>query len=41
VLSHARLAPFASVLFDHIVEAIYVPPEHLRRNAADHYHETG
>jgi hypothetical protein len=41
VLSHARLAPFANVLFDHIVGAIYVPPEHLRRNAADHYHETG
>ena len=41
VLSHARVAPFASVLFDHIVEAIYAPPENPRHNAADRYHETG
>ena len=41
VVSHARVAPFASVLFGHIVEAIYVPPEDLQCNAADGYHETG
>jgi hypothetical protein len=35
VLSHAEVAPFASMLFDHIVEAIYLPPERLRCNAAD------
>ena len=38
---HAQVVPFASLLFDHIVEAIYAPPEMLRRNAADRYHETG
>ena len=41
ILSHARVAPFASVLFDHIVEAIYCPPDELPCNAADRYHETG
>jgi len=41
IVSHAQIAPFASVLFDHIVEAIYAPPENLRCNAADRYHETG
>lgn len=41
IVSHAQVVPFASVLVDHIVEAMYVPPEMLRRNAADRYHETG
>ena len=41
VLSHTQVTPFASLLFDHIVEAIYTPPEKLRCNAADRYHETG
>ena len=41
ILSHTQVAPFASLLFDHIVEAIYVPPGDLRCNAADRYHETG
>jgi hypothetical protein len=41
IVSHAQVAPFTSVLFDHIVEAIYAPPEMLRHNAADRYHETG
>jgi hypothetical protein len=41
IVSHAQVTPFASVLFDHIVEAIYAPPETLRPGAADRYHETG
>jgi hypothetical protein len=41
IVSHARVTPFASALFDQIVEAIYAPPEMLRHNAADRYHETG
>lgn len=41
VVSHAQIAPFVSVLFDHIVEAIYAPPENIRCDAVDHYHETG
>lgn len=41
IVSHAQVAPFVGVLFDHIVEAIYAPPEVIRRDAADHYHETG
>jgi hypothetical protein len=41
IVSHARVTPFASVLCDHIVEAIYAPPENPRHNAADRYHETG
>jgi hypothetical protein len=41
IVSHAQVTPFASVLFDHIVEAIYAPPENPRHNAADRYHETG
>ena len=41
ITSHAQVVPFAGLLFDHIVEAIYAPPETLRRNAADRYHETG
>lgn len=41
IVSHAQVAPFVSLLFDHIVEAIYVPPEDIRRDATDHYHETG
>jgi hypothetical protein len=27
IVSHAQVTPFASVLFDHVVEAIYAPPE--------------
>ena len=41
ILSHTRVAPFASLLFDHIVDAIYAPPENIQRDAADRYHETG
>ena len=41
IVSHTQVAPFASLLFDHIVEAIYAPPENIQRDAADHYHETG
>jgi hypothetical protein len=41
IVSHAQVAPFVSVLFDHIVEAIYARPETFRRDATDHYHETG
>ena len=41
VVCHAQIAPFVSVLFDHIVEAIYAPPENIRCDAVDHYHETG
>jgi gluconate 2-dehydrogenase gamma chain len=41
ILSHARVAPFASVLFDHIVEAIYTPSNELPSNAGHSYHETG
>ena len=41
IVSHAQVAPFVGVLFDHIVEAIYAPPKAIRRDAADHYHETG
>ncbi|MGA8544183.1 MAG: hypothetical protein WB785_02845 [Mycobacterium sp.] len=41
IVSHAQVAPFISLLFDHIVEAIYAPPENIRCDAADHYHETG
>lgn len=41
IVSHAQVVPFARVLFDHIVDAIYAPPEMLRRNTADRYHETG
>jgi hypothetical protein len=41
IVSQAQVAPFVSLLFDHIVEAIYAPPEDIRRNATDHYHETG
>ena len=41
ILSHTKVVPFASVLFDHIVDAIYAPPDMLRHNAADHYHDTG
>lgn len=41
ILSHAQVTPFASVLCDHIVEAIYAPPENPRHNAADRCHETG
>jgi hypothetical protein len=41
IVSHTQVAPFAGLLFDHVVEAIYAPPEKTQRNAADHYHETG
>jgi hypothetical protein len=41
IVSHAQVTPFASVLCDHIVEAIYAPPENPRHNAADRCHETG
>jgi hypothetical protein len=41
IVSHAEVAPFAGLLFDHIVGAIYAPPDDIRRNATDHYHETG
>jgi gluconate 2-dehydrogenase gamma chain len=41
ILSHTRVAPFVSLLVDHVVEAIYAPPENRRCNAADRYHETG
>jgi hypothetical protein len=41
IVSHAEVAPFVSVLFDHIVEAFYAPPEDIRRDTADHHHETG
>ena len=41
IVSHSQVAAFASLLFDHIVEAIYAPPEVFRHNAVDRYHETG
>jgi hypothetical protein len=45
ITSHGQVVPFASLLFGHIVEGlvepIEAPPEMLRRNAADRYHETG
>ncbi|HME78691.1 MAG TPA: hypothetical protein VKI00_24475 [Mycobacterium sp.] len=41
IVSHTQVAPFASLLFDHIVNAIYAPPENIQRDAADRYHETG
>lgn len=41
ILSHGQIAPFAGVLFDHIVAAIYAPPEDLSCHDADRYHETG
>jgi hypothetical protein len=40
IVSHAAVAPFVCVLFDHLVEAIYASPESIRSAAADH-HETG
>ncbi len=41
IVSHTQVAPFASLLLDHIVEAIYAPPETTQRKSADRYHETG
>jgi hypothetical protein len=41
IASHTQVAPFTSVLFDHIVDSIYAPMENSRHNAADPYHETG
>jgi hypothetical protein len=41
ILSHTEAAPFVSLLFDVIVEAIYAVPETSACDAADHYHETG
>jgi hypothetical protein len=35
IVSHAQVAPFVSVLVDHIVEALYA------RCVADRYHDTG
>jgi gluconate 2-dehydrogenase gamma chain len=40
IVAHTEVAPFAGLLFDHIVNAIYAPPEKTRPSAADHYHET-
>jgi hypothetical protein len=42
IVSHTQVVPFTSLLFGHIVEAVYAPPQSLERcDAADHYHETG
>jgi hypothetical protein len=42
IVSHTQVVPFTSLLFGHIVEAAYAPPQSLERSdAADHYHETG
>ncbi len=41
ILSRSQVAPFASLLFDHSVEATCVPPFTARRNAAARYHEAG
>ena len=41
ILSRSQVAPFAGLLFDHIVEATCAPPFTARRNAAARYHETG
>jgi hypothetical protein len=41
IVSHAQVTPFASLLFDDIVDSIYAPTENPRHNAADRYHETG
>lgn len=41
IVSHTQVAPFASLLFDHIVAAICAPPEKIQRDDADRYHETG
>jgi hypothetical protein len=38
ILSHSQVAPFASLLFDHIVEALYAP---LRTDAPHPYHDAG
>lgn len=41
ILSHGQVTAFASLLFDHMVEAIYAPPEATRCHGADRYHDTG
>jgi hypothetical protein len=41
IVSHAAVTPFASLLFDDIVDSIYAPAENARHDAADRYHETG
>lgn len=41
IVSHDHAAPFVALLIDHIVAAIYAPPEDIRRDAADPYHGTG
>jgi hypothetical protein len=41
ILSHTQVAPFAGLLFDHLTEAMYAPPEKIQPTAADRYHETG
>jgi hypothetical protein len=41
IVSHARVTPFACLLFDDIVDSIYAPTDNARHNAADRYHETG
>jgi len=41
IVSHAQVTPFASLLFDDIVDSIYAPTENARHNVADPYHETG
>jgi len=41
IVSHAQVTPFASLLFDDIVDSIYAPTENARHNVADPYHVTG
>ncbi|MCV7331975.1 hypothetical protein H7J81_17890 [Mycobacterium cookii] len=41
ILSRSQVAPFASLLFDHCVEATCAPPLSARRGAADCSHKTG
>jgi hypothetical protein len=41
VLCHARVMPFVSLLFDHIVEGMYAPPATSRCGTLDRYHESG
>jgi hypothetical protein len=41
VISHAHAAPFAELLFDHIVAAMYAPPERSGSDPAARHRETG
>ncbi len=41
IVRHTQVAPFVTALFDHVVEAIYAPPENTRHDAVGRYHETG